>query len=250
MTPCFAYLRCSGKGQVDGDTWDRQQLAVDQYAKHHGYLIAKVFHEEAIPGKTEMGARPAYREMLEQCFILGVKVILVEALDRFAREYRVQELFLTELCKRKLTLIAVNTSENVTEAFMGDPMRRALVQIQGIFAELDKNLIVAKLSKARERIRTEKKELCEGQPPYGWAKVSPRGEPTRLVPVPDEQDTVERIRKMYKVLQNWSQIALDLNTFGVRTRSGKFWTGTQVKRILLRPATPHDSAQNNSQQVN
>lgn len=250
MTPCFAYLRCSGKGQVDGDTWDRQQFAVAQFAQHHGYEIMRVFREEAVPGKTELDGRPAYQEMLEQCRLLNVKVILVEALDRFAREFRIQELFLTELCKSKLTLIAANTGENVTEAFMGDPMRRALVQIQGIFAELDKNLIVAKLSKARERIRTERKELCEGQPPYGWAKVSPKGEPTRLVPVPDEQDTIQRIQRLHKLLKNCTQIAYDLNTFGVRTRSGKLWTGTQVKRILARPALPHDSTQNNSQQVN
>jgi hypothetical protein len=37
-----SYLRCSGLGQVDGDTWDRQTAAITKYAKHRIRLSA--FH--------------------------------------------------------------------------------------------------------------------------------------------------------------------------------------------------------------
>ena len=42
-------------------------------------------------------------------------------------------------------------------------------QIQGIFAELDKSLLVKKLRKAREGVRKEKGK-CEGPKKYGHTK--------------------------------------------------------------------------------
>lgn len=49
-------------------------------------------------------------------------------------------------------------------------MKKALIQIQGIFAELEKNLLVKKLRNARERVIAEKGK-CGGQPAY--SEISP-----------------------------------------------------------------------------
>ena len=45
------------------------------------------------------------------------------------------------------------TGQDVSEAMQKDPMLKALVQIQGVFAELEKNLLVRKLRRARDSIR-------------------------------------------------------------------------------------------------
>ena len=34
-----SYLRCSGLGQMDGDTWDRQTAEIAKNAKHHGLEV-------------------------------------------------------------------------------------------------------------------------------------------------------------------------------------------------------------------
>jgi DNA invertase Pin-like site-specific DNA recombinase len=43
MTPAFAYLRVSGKGQIAGDGFPRQEAAVRAYVKRHRIEIVRVF---------------------------------------------------------------------------------------------------------------------------------------------------------------------------------------------------------------
>ena len=45
--------------------------------------------------------------------------------------------------------VSASTGEAVTATMRDDPMRKALIQIQGVFAELDKSLLVRKLRKGR-----------------------------------------------------------------------------------------------------
>jgi DNA invertase Pin-like site-specific DNA recombinase len=126
------------------------------------------------------------------------------------------------MASKGLTLISADTGEDVTGAMMGDPMRRALVQIQGVISELDKNMIVAKLAKARKRKR-ENGGKCEGRKPYGFRE--------------GEREVIARI-----VNYKWSfprsgkhaAIARHLNLTNTPTRSGGKWTGVQVKRIIER----------------
>jgi len=219
MTPAVAYLRVSGAGQLDGDGFTRQNYSVRDFANRNDYEITHTYQEEAVPGKTEMDGRPAFQEMVAALLENGCRVIIIEGLDRLAREYRVQEQLIIYLASKGLTLISANTGENVTEAMMGDPMRRALVQIQGIFAELDKNMIVAKLAKARTRKRTNG-ERCEGRKPYGFRD--------------GEREVIEKIVTLKSDGFGTGAIAVKLNSEQLYTRTGRAWTGVLVKRILNR----------------
>ncbi len=90
--------------------------------------------------------------------------------DRLAREYVVQEQLLVYLAAKGVTLWNASTGENVTEAVKADPMKKAVIQIQGVFAELEKSLLVNRLAKARERKRAENGK-CEGA--KGWDETEP-----------------------------------------------------------------------------
>ena len=59
MTKAFAYLRVSGKGQVDGDGFPRKLEAIKRYAKAHDVKIAGVFREEGVSGTKDLENRPA-----------------------------------------------------------------------------------------------------------------------------------------------------------------------------------------------
>jgi DNA invertase Pin-like site-specific DNA recombinase len=219
MTPAASYMRCSGKASLFGDTWLRQTESISACAAKQGFSIDYEFQEKAVPGKMDEDHRPAFQEMIATLLGNGCKTIIVESLDRLAREYRIQEQLVIYIASKELTLISANTGENITEAMMGDPMRRALVQIQGILAELDKNMIVAKLKKARERIRLTGKKV-EGQKAYG---VKP-GEDVIL-----------------KMIMSWrstgchpEQIAGWLNSQGQVTRYGKRWHAATISKIITR----------------
>jgi DNA invertase Pin-like site-specific DNA recombinase len=214
------YLRCSGLGQISGDTWDRQSESIRAFAADK-YTIEREYREEGVPGKTEHEDRPAFKEMVSDLLSNGCRTVIVESMDRLSREYRIQEQLLIYLASKGISLISANTGENITDAMMGDPMRRALVQIQGIFAELDKNMTVAKLSKARKRIR-DKGKKCEGKKAFGFHSDKPEEKQTLTLML--------ALSKHYSAA--W--IALELNKRGIKPRSGKKWHPNSVARILNR----------------
>lgn len=215
------YYRCSGLGQVSGDTWDRQQDAARACAAELGIEITGEYREEGVKGKTDAEDRPAFQQMVADLLANGCRTVIVENLSRLAREYRVQEQILIYLATKEISIIAADTRENVTEAMMGDPMRRALVQIQGIFHELDKGMLVAKLNKARRRIR-EKGQKCEGKKAFGF-------HPDR----PEEKETLALMVSLSKTM-NPLQIANELNRRGIKPRQAAQWHHFSVSRILQR----------------
>ncbi len=216
----FGYVRVSGKGQVDGDGFVRQEETIQSYAEKAGYEVVKFFREEGISGARGELDRPAFQEMMEEVLRNGVRTIIVERLDRLAREYRVQESLLIYLASKDVTLINASTEENVTEAVQADPMKKALIQIQGIFAELEKNLLVKKLRKARDRKRQEAGK-CEGRKSYSEAN-------------PEVILEIKRLRRKPKGgnRMTYREVAEELNKAGFQTRTGKPFTGHIVQNIL------------------
>jgi DNA invertase Pin-like site-specific DNA recombinase len=154
----IAYLRVSGKTQVKGSGLDRQLDKIMDFAKEQGFEIVSSFSEEGISGTKSYEDRPAFQGAISFCLSNDVNCLLVEGLHRLAREYAVQEQLLFYLAAKGVDLISVDTGENITKAMSEDPMKKAIIQIQGVFAELDKNLLVAKLRKGKEKKRQENKK--------------------------------------------------------------------------------------------
>jgi len=76
------------------------------------------------------------------------------------------------MAAKGVDLLSARTEENVTQAIQADPMKKALVQIQGVFAELDKNLAVKRLRKARDAKSAEHKKTLRGPQEL---RTDPRG---------------------------------------------------------------------------
>jgi DNA invertase Pin-like site-specific DNA recombinase len=219
MIKAVGYMRCSGMGQDTGDTWDRQDASIRSYASLHGFEIERMYREVGISGKTEQEERPAFQEMIGDLLANGCRTVILESMDRLAREYRVQEQLIIYIASKEIQLISANTGENITEAMAGDPMRRAMIQIQGIFAELDKNLLVAKLRKARQR-KKDRNGSCEGQKPFGFYE--------------NEKQTLKKILDIGSC--PIGLIVETLNHFPelYPTRSGRPWNPAVVARIIKR----------------
>ena len=91
MIKACAYLRVSGQSQIDGQDFDRQKQTIQAYADSHDFEIVGVYEEKAVSGKTELDGWPAFKQMLADLLSNGCRTIIVERLDRLAREFRVQE---------------------------------------------------------------------------------------------------------------------------------------------------------------
>jgi len=217
----YAYLRVSSKGQEQGDGFPRQLETIKRFAAENGYTIVDVY-QDVFTGTED--DRPQYMCMLEEMMHNGVKVVIVECLDRLARDLMVQSLLLSKLESEGLALLNAMTGENVTASMREDPMRRAMVQIQGVFAELDKNLLTAKLHNARERkkLKTNGKEGKEGTKPYGTKE--------------GEKSVLRLIEERHAAGDGPKAIADQLNQAGIPTRRGTKWNRGSVHRIIQRSA--------------
>ena len=222
MKKAYAYLRVSGLGQVDGDGFSRQLDAIQAYADKVGIEIVEVFRELGVSGTADENERPAFSEMVGAILRDGIDTIIIEGLDRLAREYRIQEHLLVYLASKDITLLSARTEEDVTAAIQADPMKRALIQIQGVFSELEKSMLVKKLRLARERVRATKGK-CEGRKAYGETA--------------EEQAVIRHIHALRRARKGLKRRSLQtiagmLNAEGLTTKTGARWTATQVKRAL------------------
>jgi DNA invertase Pin-like site-specific DNA recombinase len=91
--PAFAYLRTSSAANVgpDKDSDRRQSQAIEAFAKRAGYVIEGEFYDAAVSGSDAIEARPGFAGMLEAIEGNGVRTIIVETANRFARDLIVQE---------------------------------------------------------------------------------------------------------------------------------------------------------------
>lgn len=224
MEKAFLYLRVSTPGQVEGCGLDRQEGVCRAYAGEAGYEVAGVFREEGISGAKDETERPAFQEMLTAILGNGIKTVIVESLDRLAREYRIQESLLIYLASKGVDLVSARTGENVTQAIQADPLKKALIQIQGVFSELEKNQLVRRLQKARDLRSAQAKRRIEGRKAYGET--------------PEERHIIQRIRAMRRRRRNGTPgmtlqaIADRLNAEKITTKDGKEWTATQVFNVV------------------
>jgi len=221
--PAFAYLRVSSKGQVKGHGFDRQAETISEFAGENGYLVKDTFRD-AFTG-TEAD-RPEFNRMVGMILGNGVRTILVESLDRLARDVMVQSLLLAKLAQHGVTLINCVTGEDVTASMSEDPMRKALIQIQSVFSELEKSRLVGKLRKAREAKKAQTGK-CEGRKAFGERE--------------GEQATIALMRSLRRKRSgkqmSFAKIAEELNRQGVSTRTGAPWQTTTVQNILKRRMT-------------
>jgi len=213
MTRAFGYVRVSGDSQIDGDGFPRQVAAIKAYAKQHDIRLVKVFREEGITGTRETMDRPAWAEMLLALHGNGVRTIIIERLDRLARDLMIQEKTITDLQKDGFTLVSVQEPDLMSS----DPARIAFRQMMGVFAEYDKSQIVLKLRGARLRKRA-KEGRCEGRKPYGYYD----GEP----------EVIAHLKALRVTGMGFDRIAAQLNAEGLKTRTGAPWHGVVVNRIL------------------
>lgn len=217
QSKCFAYLRVSGKGQIDGDGFPRQRTAIKSYADTHGLKVIHWFEEQGISGTKDLENRPALQELMIALHANGTKVIIIEKLDRLARDLMVQETIIGDLRKSGFELISVCEPDLCSD----DPSRKLIRQVFGAISEYERSMIVLKLRASRERARI-KHGRCEGRKPFGHTA--------------DEQATIARMQELREQGRNDLQIAAQLTAEGLKPRKADAWSSAVIARILNRSA--------------
>src|SRR3954452_9277784 len=147
-----AYLRTSSATNIgtDKDSDKRQRDAIAGFARRGGLVIVDEFYDAAVSGADPIDQRPGFTAMLKRIEGKGVRIILVETANRFARDLMVQEVGYAMLKERGIELIAAESPHSFIE---DTPTARLIRQVLGAVAEFDKAMTVAKLRGARDRKR-------------------------------------------------------------------------------------------------
>jgi DNA invertase Pin-like site-specific DNA recombinase len=210
------YLRTSSAANVgEGkDSEQRQRLAIDRHAKASGFVIVAWFYDAAVSGADPVEARPGFAAMLSCIAGNGVRTIIVETANRFARDLMVQEVGFAMLRDLEITLVAADSPAS----FLDDgPTSKLIRQILGAVAEFDKAMTVAKLRGARDRIRRGG-DKCEGRKSY--AERAP------------EMVGLAKAMKGRGGRLSLREIAAQLAAAGYTTPSGKPYSASAVASML------------------
>jgi len=153
-----------------------------------------------------------------------IDVLLVMRVDRFSRNLRDIVTLLDELDQAGVVF------RSATEPFdTSTPMGRMLVQMLGMFAQFERDLIIERVINGME-IKAGRGRWKGGRRPFGY--TVDKAAQTLLVG-PDEAVIVRLIFDLYIRDRLGSKaIAKVINDRGHRTTTGKPWSGHQVLRAL------------------
>jgi len=221
--PALAYLRVSGKGQVDGDGFPRQREAVARYARAHGVEVVGEYVDRGVSGTRDLDDREGLTELIEHIRGNGVRLVLVERADRLARDLLVSEVLLARFRDLGVRVVTADSGTNLT-ADDEDPTRVLIRQVLGAVSQFERSVIVAKLRGARQRKRRQLGR-CEGRKPFGARP----GEAAVLV-------RMQQLRRKPRGRErlSYGAIAAQLNAERLPTRTGTAWRAGTVRRILQR----------------
>lgn len=218
----FSYIRVSGKGQVGGEGPDRQREECSRFCSVHGCVNMGEFFEKGVSGTVEGMDRPEFAAMVEAitCRRMNgqeIDGIVVERMDRFARDLMVQEVLLKQCRENKIKVFAADREIVDLASDDGDPTRTLIRQVMGALAQWEKSQTVLKLRKAREAVK-RKTGRCEGAKEF----YTP------------EKVVVKIVELFIRPEHTLKEAAAVLNENGCTTMAGKPWAEHSVFKLLKR----------------
>ena len=232
MTPIVAlYARVSTRQQEQEATIESQVAQLLSYAQQQGYRIdpAHQYLDQAVSGAQLQ--RRGLNQVRDAVAAHEIELLLCAAPDRLARTLGLQLVLLEEFRRAGVTVVFLDHPQLGT-----DPQSQLLLQIQGAFAEYERDLI-------RERLyRGKLYRLRQGQvparAPYGYHYQPRTAESAPAWEVlPATAAVVQQIFTWYAE-EGWTlrHIQAQLNTQGTPAPQGKHWQTSALHYILTQSA--------------
>lgn len=229
MKHVVSYIRVSGKSQVDGDGPERQRDSISSFCATHVLHNRGEFFDAGVSGTVEGMDRPQFSELIAsiECRrINGENIvgIVVERMDRLARDLMVQELMLAECRKRNIQVFSADRGDlSDVASDAGDPTRKLIRQVMGALAEWEKSQIVLKLRKGKDRKKAQGIHQ-DGPLPYGN--------------LPGEKEIMIFVEASWNPSSTWDERAIMMNATGLKSRKTERWTATGLRSFVTR-RLPH-----------
>ncbi|MFD7676576.1 recombinase family protein [Streptomyces anulatus] len=215
--------------QLDGFGLEDQEQIVRRWIRQNNHKLVKLFVEKAVSGTVAGEERPEVAAALSWIEDKKAVGLVAPNLDRLARELVVQEAALGPDLEARRT--RVHGRQGRLPDDPEDPMRTAMRQMMGVFAQLDRSMTVAKLRRGR-RIKGEQGKYAYGAPPYGW-----QAHKKELTEEEMEQAGRARARQLRDEEElSFRGIAAALEAEGLSPKRGERWHPETVRRMLANMA--------------
>ncbi|WP_399559438.1 recombinase family protein [Streptomyces chartreusis] len=209
--------------EADGRKWARLQTTPSVNIVH---VVTDGDSKAGKSGTTLIDERPGLMDALQWIADGKADGILAPNLDRLARELTVQEAVLSYVWAIGGRVFTADHGEHL-EDDASDPMRTAMRQMRGVFHQLDRGLIIKRLTEGRAA-KGARGGYAYGSPRFGQRAV-------------DKELTVdERENAIAELMERWRDeeglgiraIAARANAEGLPSKRGGRWHPTTVARVL------------------
>jgi len=226
-----AYVRVSTAGQVsDGYGLSIQEKAVRAWAKANGHRIVQLVREEGVSGAKEAVDRPGLSEALTLIQDGTAAGLLIPRLDRLARSVTVQEATLAFVWRHGGRVFAADSGDIAED--QDDPYRIAMREMAGVFAGLERRIIVKRLKDGRAAKEASGRKAV-GAYAYGTHGVG-EGRERDAGTNPAEATARDRILELRRASKSYREICEALDAEGYRPRRAAQWQPMVVRAICRR----------------
>jgi len=216
MATILTYLRVSTCDQSLGIEAQRSQIL--QYLTKKGFTVSQEYVDIGISGATAIADRPFLLKLVGDLRTIRPVAVVASCRDRFSRDAGIVAMLEYECRRSGAALLTADGASDGT-----DPTSVLTRRVLDAIAEHERALIRAR-TKAALRAKRARGEPA-GHAPYGW-----RTEGGRLVPDDHERRVIAIARSAPSVVD----AVREINGAGLRSRSGRCFHYTQIKRLTER----------------
>jgi DNA invertase Pin-like site-specific DNA recombinase len=221
----IGYIRVSTEQQADsGLGLEAQQTNIAGAALRLGLELSRTFVDAGTSGSLAIEDRPVLLDAVAT--LRHGDVLLVAKRDRLGRDVIAVAMIERLIAKRGARVVSAAGEGTDSD----DPAALLMRRLIDSFAEYERALIAAR-TRAALAAKRRRGERVSGLVPFGHQLA---GDGRTLLRDDSEQDTIETICALRGAGRSLRQIAEQLNSLGLRTRSGSPWQWEYVRRVLKR----------------
>jgi DNA invertase Pin-like site-specific DNA recombinase len=232
------YTRVSSKAQVrDGYGLAIQAKDCRAWAKANGHTIVAQFSDEGVKGALPAEERPGLQDALRAIRSGQADGLVCGKLDRLARALTTQEAVLAQAWRpraggRQPGRVFTADIGEILPDDPDDPMRTAMRQMMGVFAQLDKALAVQRMRNGRLAKAAAGKHAV-GVYPFG-TRAGGEGRERDAVPDEAELRAAARISELRASGRSYRSIITAIEAEGIMPRTAEHWSPSTIRKIALR----------------
>ena len=226
------YLRCSTEDQ----STDSQVMFVNGLVTSNGFKPENVmeFKDEGI-SVTKMGNlsdRPQGKELIEAIESGEITHVFAFRVDRMFRDLEAGAAFIKWINSKHPDVSVITTDAPVP---LNTPDGEFLFGMQVLLARREAGVLAVRTEAGMDATRRNLKPTSHAV--YGWNIChTPEGGKT-MRPNWREQDVLDWMASEYKKgKSSYSKLAKQLTKWGIKTKTGRDWKSSSVRRCIVTPA--------------